>query len=90
MAGSGGADLRAPVFNGDNFDFWQIRMKTIFRSHELWDIVEKGFDTSAKKDEELIVAESKLLKENIVRDAKALGIIQGAVSDQIFLRIAIQ
>ncbi|KAM1739404.1 hypothetical protein ACFX11_015128 [Malus domestica] len=90
MAGSSGADLRAPVFNGDNFDFWQIRMKTIFRSHELWDIVEKGVETSAKKDEELTVAESKLLKENIVRDAKALGIIQGAVSDQIFPRIAIQ
>ncbi|CAN6725644.1 unnamed protein product [Malus baccata var. baccata] len=90
MVGSGGADLRAPVFNGDNFDFWKIRMKTIFRSHELWDIVEKGFDTPAKKDEELTVAESKLLNENIVRDAKALGIIQGAVSDQIFPRIAIQ
>ncbi|CAN6570976.1 unnamed protein product [Malus baccata var. baccata] len=90
MAGSGGADLRAPVFNGDNFDFWQIRMKTIFRSHELWDIVEKGFDTQAKKDEELTVAESKILKEYIVKDAKALGIIQGVVSDHIFLRIAIQ
>ncbi|CAN6712862.1 unnamed protein product [Malus baccata var. baccata] len=90
MAGSSGADLRAPVFNGENFDFWQIRMKTIFRSHELWDIVENGVETSTKKDEELNVAESKLLKENIVRDAKALGIIQSAVSDQIFPRIAIQ
>ncbi|CAN6681975.1 unnamed protein product [Malus baccata var. baccata] len=47
-------------------------------------------ETLAKKDEELTIAESKLLKENIVRDAKALGIIQGAVSDQIFPRIAIQ
>ncbi|KAM2243661.1 hypothetical protein ACFX1S_010456 [Malus domestica] len=65
-------------------------MKIIFRSHELWDIVENDVETSAKKDEELIVAESKLLKENIVRDAKALGIIQGAVSDQIFPRITIQ
>ncbi|CAN6718042.1 unnamed protein product [Malus baccata var. baccata] len=76
MAGSSGADLRATVFNCDNFDFW--------------DIIENGVETSTKKDEELTVAESKLLKENIVRDAKALGIIQGAVSDQIFSRIAIQ
>ncbi|XP_028954270.1 uncharacterized protein [Malus domestica] len=90
MAGSSGADLRAPVFNGDSFDFWQIRMKIIFRSHKLWDIVENGVETSAKKNEELTAAESKLLKVNIVRDAKALGIIQGAVSDQIFPRIAIQ
>ncbi|KAM2001221.1 hypothetical protein EV1_008214 [Malus domestica] len=42
MAGSGGGELRAPVFNGENFDFWQIRMKTIFRSHELWNIVENS------------------------------------------------
>ncbi|CAN6715063.1 unnamed protein product [Malus baccata var. baccata] len=90
MVGSSGADLRAPVFNGDNFDFWQIRMKTIFRSHELWDIVKNDVKTSEKKDEELTVTESKLLKENIVKDANALGIIQGAVSDQIFSRIAIQ
>ncbi|CAN6707593.1 unnamed protein product [Malus baccata var. baccata] len=56
----------------------------------LWDIVENGVETSANKDEELTVAENKLLKENIVRDAKALGIIQGVVSDHIFPRIAIQ
>lgn len=34
--------------------------------------------------------ESKLLQENLVKDARALGIIQGAVSDQIFPRIATQ
>lgn len=32
----------------------------------------------------------KLVKDNIVKDAKALGIIQEAISDQIFLRIAIK
>lgn len=56
-------------------------MKIIFRSYELWDIVEKGFVDPIKKEEELIANESKLLKENIVKDAKALGIIQGVVSD---------
>ena len=75
MTGSSGADLRAPVFNGENFDFWQIRMKTIFRSHELSLMVEKGFGSLVKKDEELIANEHELLRENIVKDAKALGII---------------
>nr|XP_028954970.1 uncharacterized protein LOC114823715 [Malus domestica] len=69
MAGSGGGELRASIFNGENFDFWQIRMKTIFRSHELWSIVEMGYLPPAK-------------------DARALGIIQGIVSDQNFPRIA--
>ncbi|CAN6679013.1 unnamed protein product [Malus baccata var. baccata] len=89
MAGSSGADLRAPVFHGDNFNFWQIKMKTIFRSHDLWDMVEKGYSPLAKSEGELTATDLKLLKENIVKDAKAFEIIQGAVSDEIFPRIAI-
>jgi len=46
MAGSSGGELRAPVFNGENYDFWSIRMKTIFKSHGLLDFVENGFDGS--------------------------------------------
>ncbi|KAI5345500.1 hypothetical protein L3X38_013377 [Prunus dulcis] len=79
MSGSGGGELRAPIFNGENFDFWQIKMKTIFRSHELWDQVENGYKTSTKEAEELKEAETKLMHENLVKDARALGIIQGAV-----------
>ncbi|KAB2603633.1 hypothetical protein D8674_004638 [Pyrus ussuriensis x Pyrus communis] len=91
MAGSGGGELRAPVFNGENFDFWQLKMKTIFRSHELWDMVENGYETPVKKKEEkLMEADKKLMRENVVKDARALGIIQGTVSDQIFPRITTQ
>ncbi|KAM2039756.1 hypothetical protein ACFX1T_013168 [Malus domestica] len=89
MAGSGGGELRAPIFNGENFDFWQIKMKTIFHSYELWNMVESGY-RAPTKEEELREAERKLLRENVVKDARALGIIQGVVSDQIFLRIATQ
>ncbi|KAM2097561.1 hypothetical protein ACFX1R_021091 [Malus domestica] len=89
MAGSSGADLRAPVFHGDNFNFWRIKMNTIFRSHDLWDMVEKGYSPPAKSEGELTATDLKLLKKNIVNDAKALGIIQGVVSDEIFPRIAI-
>ncbi|CAL9012680.1 unnamed protein product [Prunus brigantina] len=80
MVGSRGGELRAPIFNGENFDLWQIKMKTIFRSHELCDLVENGYKTPVKK-EELTEAERKLLREHVVKDARALGIIQGAVSD---------
>ncbi|TQE00377.1 hypothetical protein C1H46_014013 [Malus baccata] len=50
-------------------------MKTIFEPHELWNLVEKGVDDPEKKEEDLSAAERKLLKENIVEDARALGII---------------
>ncbi|CAN6691377.1 unnamed protein product [Malus baccata var. baccata] len=65
-------------------------MKAIFRSHELWDLVENGYETPAKKEEELTETEKKLMRENVVKDARALGIIQGAVSNQIFPRITTQ
>ncbi|CAL8084875.1 unnamed protein product [Prunus armeniaca] len=90
MAGFGGGELRAPIFNGENFDFWQIKMKTIFRSNDLWDIVENGYKTPKKEEKELTKEERKLMRENVVKDARALGIIQGAVSDQFFPRIETQ
>ncbi|KAM1862490.1 hypothetical protein ACFX14_002945 [Malus domestica] len=43
-----------------------------------------------KNEEELTETEGKLLKENIVKDAKALRIIQWSIFDQIIPRIAIQ
>ncbi|CAN6541722.1 unnamed protein product [Malus baccata var. baccata] len=81
MVGSGGGELRAPIFNGENFDFWLIKMKTIFRSHELWDLVENGYETPMKNEEELTETEKKLMRENVVKDARALGIIQAVIEN---------
>ncbi|XP_050154691.1 uncharacterized protein LOC126628870 [Malus sylvestris] len=93
MAGSGGSDLRAPIFNGDNYEFWKIRMRTIFKSHGIWDLVEKGFEISESKDKKIrdegsSESERVSLSDKLMKDAKALGIIQGAVSDDIFPRIS--
>ncbi|KAI5351900.1 hypothetical protein L3X38_004791 [Prunus dulcis] len=92
MVGSRGSEVRTPIFSGENYEFWRIKMVTIFKSHGLWKLVEKGVTISYSKekmaegsaeeeDDEKTVAEH-------MRDAKALGIIQNAVSDQIFPRIA--
>ena len=68
-------------------------MITIFKSYGLWALVEKGItipesekkkaaeETSTEEDDEKMAA-------ILVKDAKALGIIQNSVSDQIFPRIA--
>lgn len=54
-------------------------------SYELWNIVKKGFDVRAKKKEEIFAIERKYCQ-----NAKSLEIIQRAISDQIFPRIATQ
>ena len=54
-------------------------MKTLFKSQELWDLVEHGYNT---QDEET------RLKENKKKDSKALFFIQQAVHESIFSKIA--
>lgn len=54
-------------------------MKTLFKSQDLWDLVEHGYQ---EPDEEAI------LKENKRKDSKALFFIQQAALETIFSRIA--
>lgn len=54
-------------------------MRTLFKSQELWDLVDVGY---SDKEEEAKV------RENRKRDSKALFFIQQAVHETIFSRIA--
>uniref|UniRef100_A0A3Q7HM55 Uncharacterized protein n=1 Tax=Solanum lycopersicum TaxID=4081 RepID=A0A3Q7HM55_SOLLC len=68
-----------PVFKGESYELWSIRMKTILKFQDLWDLVERGYTDS---DEE------NWLRDNKKKDAKALVFIQQAVRDNVFSRIA--
>ncbi|GKV51061.1 hypothetical protein SLEP1_g57737 [Rubroshorea leprosula] len=70
-----------PIFNGENNVFWSIKMKTFFVSQDLWDLVENGFVETEKSP----AAKVKDLRK---KDAKSLLILQQAVTDSIFPRIA--
>ena len=67
------------VFNGEKYEFWSIKMKTLFKSQDLWDLIENGY--SEPDDDEA------RLKENKKKDSKALFFIQQAVHENIFSRI---
>ncbi|XP_068328040.1 uncharacterized protein [Pyrus communis] len=89
---SSSSELKAPVFDGENYDFWRIKMTTIFKSYDLWDMVQYGYKLPEMEvdalEEDLTETQLKTLKQNRMENARALGIIQGAVSDTIFPRIA--
>ncbi|CAL2247830.1 unnamed protein product [Prunus armeniaca] len=89
MAGSGTTELHTPVFNGENYEFWSIRMKTILKSHGLWDLIENGFNDSdlKKEKEEATDTEKSTMSQILMKDARALGLIESAVSDKLFPRI---
>ncbi|XP_039123419.1 uncharacterized protein LOC120260043 [Dioscorea cayenensis subsp. rotundata] len=68
-----------PIFDGEDYDLWCLMMKTLFRSQDLWELVEKGL--SEKEDEAKV-------RKNKKKDAKALFFIQQALSRPILARIA--
>ncbi|CAL2258163.1 unnamed protein product [Prunus armeniaca] len=93
MVASGSSKAIIPIFSVENYEFWRIKMVTIFKSYGLWSLVEKGFSIpdSKKKKESEDISEEEVDEKTaaiLMKDAKALGIIQNVVSDQIFPRIA--
>ncbi|KAI5342392.1 hypothetical protein L3X38_010267 [Prunus dulcis] len=70
--GSSSSELRTPVFNGENYEFWSIRLKTILKSYGLWDLVENGFDASDPTKEKGKEEGSKAAEEEKSVTAKTL------------------
>ncbi|KAK2999605.1 hypothetical protein RJ639_023298 [Escallonia herrerae] len=83
---SGSQPVFVPEFDGENYDFWYVKMKTIFRSMGLWDLVENGY-TEPESVESLSAAQKKQLEEVRQRDANALSTIQRGLVKSIFPRI---
>ncbi|GJV00686.1 retrovirus-related pol polyprotein from transposon TNT 1-94 [Tanacetum coccineum] len=52
-----------PIFKGDSYEFWSIKMKTLFKSQDLWEFVESGLPEES--------SDNARQKENIKKDAKA-------------------
>ncbi|KAL3534239.1 hypothetical protein ACH5RR_002700 [Cinchona calisaya] len=78
--------ISVSIFFGEHYDHWCVKIKTIFKSKELWEYVEEGYEepdsTTDMNDQQL-----RSLKEHRKKDAKALSYIQQGVSPDIFSRI---
>ncbi|XP_074266058.1 uncharacterized protein LOC141588518 [Silene latifolia] len=80
---NGSSQPLIPFFKGEKYHLWSLKMKTMFKSQELWDIVENGY---VEPDPAPAVPDASL-KESRKKDAKALFFIQTALDDDIFPRI---
>ena len=63
------------LFEEENYDFWCIKMKTLFINQGVWDLVENGFN-ELENVTTLTLVEKDQLKELKKMDAKALLFIQ--------------
>ncbi|KAI5344180.1 hypothetical protein L3X38_012057 [Prunus dulcis] len=90
MASSVGRESRTPIFSGENYELWRIRMKTILRLYGIWELVEEGVvvPDPKGKTKEIKTLDKFALSELLKQDAKALDLIQGVVSDELFSKIS--
>ncbi|XP_060974068.1 uncharacterized protein LOC133039239 [Cannabis sativa] len=74
------------IFDGENYDFWSIKMRTRFRSQNLWKIIEEGI-TIPEDITSLSEDKKKALGDNQQKDSHALYCLQQAMVDNLFPRI---
>jgi hypothetical protein len=75
-----------PIFNGENYETWAIRMTVHLEALDLWEAVEENYvvpDLPAN----LTVAQLKIHKEKKTRKSKAKACLYAAVSNTILTRI---
>ncbi|XP_074341879.1 uncharacterized protein LOC141679275 [Apium graveolens] len=83
------AQSNIPIFNGESYDLWSIQMKTLFISHDLWELVEDGYEAGATQEDiaSWLAARQNEFKNKKKKDAITLLLIQQGVSKAIFPRI---
>ena len=92
MAGEAGKIWQQPPsFNGKNYDTWAKKMKTIMVSNDLWEFIINGFNdvTDATQYAALTNNQKTQLKESRRKDAKALSMIEAAMTEIVFPKIVV-
>lgn len=77
-----------PIFYQDKYNFWHIKMTTIFKTRKLWTVVDEGVPERPRGETPEVLLLRTKCEEASTQDMMALQILQTAVSDQIFSRIA--
>ncbi|XP_040960978.1 uncharacterized protein [Gossypium hirsutum] len=75
-----------PVFDGDNYQIWAVRMETYLEALDLWEPVEEDYEVPPLPANPT-VAQIKAQKEKKTRKSKAKACLFAAVSQMIFTRI---
>ncbi|XP_017970361.1 PREDICTED: uncharacterized protein LOC18608379 [Theobroma cacao] len=75
-----------PIFDGDNYLIWFVKMKAYLGAFGLWDVVETGGEPPALPANPTI-AQINQHNEEVAKPYKALSYIHSAVTDAIFTRI---
>ena len=78
--------IAPPVFNGENYQVWAIRMEAFLDAVDLWEAVEEDYEVLPLPDNPTI-AQMKTHKTRKSRKSKAKACLFNSVSPEIFTRI---
>nr|XP_017228871.1 PREDICTED: uncharacterized protein LOC108204088 [Daucus carota subsp. sativus] len=77
-----------PIFNGENYKFWNIKMKVVLQATQhLWNVVENSIPKDGETSTTSTPTSTSTQIDWPQRDAEALAKIHLAVTDTIFPRI---
>ncbi|CAH9068310.1 unnamed protein product [Cuscuta europaea] len=79
---NGNSISQLSMFKGSNYHFWSLKMKTLFKSQELWSIVDEGFEDGQPDEPD------QALRDKRKKEVKALYFTQQALDDEVFPWIA--
>ncbi|XP_048139653.1 uncharacterized protein LOC125316181 [Rhodamnia argentea] len=86
-AGSSGFSAMAtPVFTGENYQAWAVKMTAFLEGHDLWEAVENDYEIAPLPNNPTL-NQIKFHKERTTRKAKAKSCLYVSVSPHIFTRI---
>jgi len=80
------SEVAPPVFDGENYDLWAIRMESYLEALDLWEVMEEDYNVPPLPDN-LTMAQIKNHKERKTKKAKAKSCLSAGVSKIVFTRI---
>ncbi|KAG8485839.1 hypothetical protein CXB51_019238 [Gossypium anomalum] len=86
MASSGFSPAAPPVFNGEGFHIWVVKMRTYLQAFDLWEVVNTDVEPAPLRANPT-VAQIRQHADERTKRHKAMSCIQNCVSDVIFTRI---
>ncbi|KAF2319032.1 hypothetical protein GH714_012725 [Hevea brasiliensis] len=86
MASSGYSAPPPPVFSGEGYSIWAVKMKAYLKAFDLWEVTETGRQPGPLREDPTL-AQIKAHSEECAKGFKALPCIHASVSEVIFTRI---
>lgn len=78
--------VSSPIFDGENYQLWAVKMETYLDAMDLWEAVEEDYEVHPLPNNPTL-AQIKNHKERKARKSKAKACLFAAVSTTIFTRI---